>query len=80
MGQFPYVELVEATAVAVQPQGKESRWNVDGELLADNHLSAEVHIFRLDCCVFCDPCVLQGASDRHLPFNSVIYQLNAALL
>ena len=48
MGQFPYVELVEATAVAVQPRGKESRWNVDGELLADNHLSAQVHIFRLD--------------------------------
>ena len=48
MGQFPYVELVEATAVAVQPLGKESRWNVDGELLADNHLSAQVRIFRLN--------------------------------
>ena len=42
MGQFPYVELVEATAVAVQPQGRESRWNLDGELLADNHISAQV--------------------------------------
>ena len=42
VGQFPYVELVEATAVAVQPQGRESRWNLDGELLADNHISAQV--------------------------------------
>lgn len=23
--------------------GKESRWNVDGELLANNHITAEVH-------------------------------------
>lgn len=42
-GQFPFVEIVEATAVQVVPSGRESWWNVDGELLANNHLTAEVH-------------------------------------
>ena len=41
VGRFPYVDVIEATAVAVEPAGRESRWNVDGELLADNRLSAQ---------------------------------------
>ena len=42
MGKYPYVELMEATAVSVEPVGRESRWNLDGELLENNHLSAQV--------------------------------------
>ena len=42
MDRFPYVDIVEATAVSVVPSGRESHWNVDGELLADNRLSAQV--------------------------------------
>eukprot|EP00891_Asterochloris_glomerata_P006863 jgi/Astpho2/6863/Aster-06535 len=42
-GKFSYVDIVEATAVHVEPVGKESRWNVDGELLETNHVNAQVH-------------------------------------
>ena len=41
-GKFSYVDIVEATAVHVEPVGKESRWNVDGELLETNHVNAQV--------------------------------------
>ena len=34
--------VVEATALNVQPLGRESHWNVDGELMPHNHLSARV--------------------------------------
>ena len=39
---LPFVSVLEATAVRVQPLGEESSWNVDGELLSDNRLSARV--------------------------------------
>lgn len=46
------VEVRRAVAVKVQPQGKESRWNVDGELLggevAVNSFTAEVHRGAID--------------------------------
>lgn len=38
-----YVDVVDATAVSVTPQGRESSWNVDGELLANNTIAAAVH-------------------------------------
>ena len=37
------MEVAECTAVQVRPRGHESRWNLDGELLADNRLTARVH-------------------------------------
>ena len=42
-GRFGFVEVAECTAVQVRPRGHESRWNLDGELLADNRLTARVH-------------------------------------
>lgn len=42
-GQFKYVEVFDVTAVWVEPTGRESAWNVDGELLANNHVTAQVH-------------------------------------
>ena len=36
------------TALQVEPRGPESSWNVDGELLADNHFTAQVHRGLLD--------------------------------
>lgn len=42
MEHLPYVRVVEATAVKVQPVGSESCWNVDGELMPHNKLSARV--------------------------------------
>ena len=36
------------TAVRVEPMGTESAWNVDGELLANNHVTAQVHKGLLD--------------------------------
>lgn len=42
-GQFKYVEVLDVTAVRVEPFGCESAWNVDGELLANNHVTAQVH-------------------------------------
>jgi ceramide kinase len=41
--KFPYVQIAEATAVKIEPVGKESCWNVDGELLDNNHVTARVH-------------------------------------
>ena len=38
-----YVDVVEATAVSVTPQGRESNWNVDGEILANNTIVTAVH-------------------------------------
>ena len=40
---LPFVSVLEAAAVRVQPLGEESSWNVDGELLADNRVSARVY-------------------------------------
>lgn len=42
MEHLPYVSVVEATAVRVQTLGQESHWNVDGELMPHNQLSARV--------------------------------------
>ena len=39
---LPYVKVIEATAVKVQPLGKESHWNVDGELMPHNEVAAHV--------------------------------------
>ncbi len=39
---LPYVSVIEATALKVQPVGQESSWNVDGELMPHNQLSAKV--------------------------------------
>ena len=43
MDKFPYVDVIDCTAVHIVPSGAESSWSVDGELLTDNHLSGEVH-------------------------------------
>lgn len=42
-GRFSFVEVVECSAVAVRPVGLESCWNIDGELLPDNRVTARVH-------------------------------------
>lgn len=42
-GVFDFVEVVDVTAVRVTPQGEQSSWNVDGELLRHNSLEAQVH-------------------------------------
>lgn len=42
MEHLPYVKVVEATAVKVQPLGEESHWNVDGELMPHNEVAAHV--------------------------------------
>jgi ceramide kinase len=42
-GRFDFVEVVECSAVRVTPRGAESCWNVDGELLPDNRVTARVH-------------------------------------
>ena len=39
---LPFVSVLEAIAVRVQPLGEESSWNVDGELMTHNALSARV--------------------------------------
>ena len=39
---LPYVEVIKATAVKVQPLGEESHWNVDGELMPHNEVAAHV--------------------------------------
>ncbi|KAK9823899.1 hypothetical protein WJX72_006250 [[Myrmecia] bisecta] len=41
--RFTYVETIDCTAVSIQPIGVESAWNVDGELLKNNHVTAEAH-------------------------------------
>lgn len=40
---FPYVEVIDVTAVKVTPKGPESYWNVDGEILSDNRFTGQVH-------------------------------------
>ncbi len=40
---LPFVTVLDVVAVAVKPMGPESSWNVDGELMPSNHLSARVH-------------------------------------
>ena len=42
-GAFPFVEVIDVTAVQVTPVGEESCWNVDGEILANSHFAGEVH-------------------------------------
>ena len=41
-GRFPFVDLIDVTAMQVEPIGEESSWNVDGELLEDNRVSVQV--------------------------------------
>ena len=41
--RFGFVDVVDCKAVHVTPLGHESHWNVDGELLTDNHITACVH-------------------------------------
>lgn len=43
MNKFPYVDVIDCTAVRICPSGQESCWSVDGELLRNNFLSGEVH-------------------------------------
>ena len=47
-GAFPYVDVIDITAVQITPLGPESSWNVDGELLENNHFTGEVHRGLLD--------------------------------
>ena len=42
-GAFPYVDIIDATAVQITPSGKQSCWSVDGEILANNTLTGKVH-------------------------------------
>ncbi|KAL4433742.1 hypothetical protein ABPG75_000183 [Micractinium tetrahymenae] len=43
-GEHGFFTVVPAVAVHVEPVGgKESHWNADGELLPNNHITAEVH-------------------------------------
>ncbi len=42
-GAFPYVDVIDATAVQITPEGRESVWSADGELLQNSFLSGEVH-------------------------------------
>lgn len=42
-GQHPYVDVIDAVAVKVECLGRQSSWNLDGELLSTQCLSAEVH-------------------------------------
>lgn len=46
--KFSFVEVLDCTAVCLTPRGAESCWNVDGELLPDNHIAARVHRGLLD--------------------------------
>ena len=49
-GQYQYVEVLDVTAVRVEPTGRESAWNVDGELLENNHVTAQVHKASKESC------------------------------
>ena len=42
-GMLEYVDVIEATWVKVEPSGRESHWNVDGELLEHNSICASIH-------------------------------------
>lgn len=42
-GQFPFVHVLPCTSVSVTPLGKESCWNVDGELLRNNTVTINAH-------------------------------------
>ena len=42
-GQFDFVEIVDATAARIVPIGKQSSWNVDGELLRHNFVETQIH-------------------------------------
>lgn len=41
-GKLKYVDIVDATAVRIEPMDGKSVWNVDGELLLDQELSTNV--------------------------------------
>ncbi len=47
-GRFPFVDIVDVVAMRVEPQGEESSWNVDGELLDDTRVSVQVHAGLID--------------------------------
>jgi len=42
-GLVPYHSASVVTALRVEPVGQESSWNVDGELLENNHVTGQVH-------------------------------------
>ena len=42
-GMLSYVDVVEVLWAKVEPQGRESHWNVDGELLQHNSICASLH-------------------------------------
>ena len=42
-GVFEFVDILDVTAIRVIPQGRQSSWNVDGELLKNNNLEANIH-------------------------------------
>eukprot|EP00877_Chromochloris_zofingiensis_P010465 jgi/Chrzof1/5672/Cz16g11060.t1 len=43
-GMLPCVEVVAVSDVKVEPSGRQSHWNIDGELMADN--SVTMHVDR----------------------------------
>lgn len=47
-GCLPFVEVVHVTGVQVTPQGAESSWNVDGEVLSRSSVSMSVHRALID--------------------------------
>lgn len=42
-GQFDFVDILDVSAVRVVPQGSQSVWNVDGELLKNNFIDTQIH-------------------------------------
>ncbi|KAK9796967.1 hypothetical protein WJX73_000979 [Symbiochloris irregularis] len=42
-GMLKYVDVINVSAVSVTPSGRESSWNVDGELLKCNRIATAVH-------------------------------------
>lgn len=47
-GKFPYVDVVDVSALQMTPLGEGSHWNVDGELLPSKALHAQVHGAMVD--------------------------------
>lgn len=81
-GMFDFVEVMPVKAVQVRPQGRESSWNCDGELLPENHISVRAHqgllqVFARGVDMYAAPgghVELQargGASPRHAPLLAV---------
>jgi hypothetical protein len=46
---FSYVDMLDTTAIKVEPVGQESSWSVDGELMGSNSISAKIYRGLVDC-------------------------------